>query len=127
MKKRIKIVIVDDNPIFLKGLLDYMSNDTYEIMASFASGIELLSYINYYDPDIVLLDIQMPGMTGLEAAIKLNYYDDQLKLVAITLYSESLNVQQLIKAGFRGMIGKNDIHEQLDNVIKKVLHGELAF
>jgi DNA-binding NarL/FixJ family response regulator len=127
MKKKIKVVVVDDNPVFLKGLLTYMSNDNYEILASFASGIELLSYINYYDPDILLLDIQMPDMTGLQAAIKLNYYDNHLKLVAITLYSESLNVQHLIKAGFKGMISKNDIHERLNDVIEKVMKGELVF
>jgi DNA-binding NarL/FixJ family response regulator len=127
MEKKIRIVIVDDNPIFLRGLLTYMSNDRYDIMASFTSGVELLSYINYYDPDIILLDIQMPGMTGIEAAIKLNYYGNQLKLVAITLYHENVNVQQLIKAGFRGLVGKNDIGDQLNQVIEKVMNGELAF
>jgi DNA-binding NarL/FixJ family response regulator len=130
MKKKIRLVVVDDNPVFLMGLLTYLSNDIYdryEIMASFASGVELLSYINYYDPDVILLDIQMQDMTGLEAAHKLNYYDNRTKLVAITLYNENINVEKLIKAGFRGLVGKNDIADQLNQVIEKVMNGELVF
>ena len=104
-----------------------MNNDRYDIMASFSSGIELLSQINYYDPDIILLDIQMPEMTGIEAASKLNFYGNQLKIVATTLYSESVNVQQLLKAGFRGMISKNEIGDRLHFVVEKVMDGELVF
>jgi DNA-binding NarL/FixJ family response regulator len=130
MKTKLRVVLVDDNPAFLEGLQTYLHNDhceCYDVMASFTSGIELLSYINFYDPDIILLDIQMPGMSGIEAATKLNYYDNRLKLVALISECDTTNVQQLIKAGFRGMVDKSDLDRQLGTVIEKVMKGELLF
>jgi DNA-binding NarL/FixJ family response regulator len=127
VKNKIQIVVVDDNPTFLEGLSVFIDNEKYEIIARFNSGVELIKNIMDYDPDIVLLDIEMPEMNGIETAERLNNYGTQLKLIAVTLYYDKAYVNALIEAGFRGMISKNEITEKLFPVIERVMEGDLAF
>ena len=127
MNNKIQLVVVDDNPIFLEGMATFLSSGKYEIMARFASGIALLENINDYDPDLVLLDIEMPVLNGIETARKLNRFGVQLKLVAITLYHDNVYIKELMEAGFRGMVNKNKVSDQLYSVLDLVLEGELVF
>jgi DNA-binding NarL/FixJ family response regulator len=96
-------------------------------MAEFSSGIEFLENIADFDPDLVLLDIEMPELNGIETARRLSHYGLELKLVAITLYHDQIYIQQLVEAGFRGFVNKNKVSEQLDQVINRVMNDELAF
>jgi two-component system response regulator DegU len=128
MKDQIKIIIVDDNPLFLEGISTFLSKEKdYEIVACFSSGIELLEYCNNYNPDLILLDIEMPELNGIQTAKWLNWFRNELKLIAITLYQENVNLSQLIGAGFRGFVNKNYVYEKLPHVINSVLKNEFAF
>jgi DNA-binding NarL/FixJ family response regulator len=128
MRDKTQIIIVDDNPIFLEGIKIFLSMEKdYEIMAVFTSSEVFLERINDFDPDIILLDIEMPEYNGFEIAKKLSTFGIELKLIAITIYYESIYIKQLRKAGFRGFVNKNKISEQLNQVISTVMGGELAF
>jgi two-component system response regulator DegU len=128
MKRKIQIIIVDDNPTFLEGISTFLSMETdYEIVACFLSGKTLLENINNYDPDLILLDIEMPELNGIETARRLSYYGVELKLVAITFYHDKVYIKQLRESGFRGFVHKNKISKDLCQVINCVLKDELAF
>jgi DNA-binding NarL/FixJ family response regulator len=128
MKHKIKIIIVDDSPTFLEGITTFLDKENeFEILACFASGNILLDEINNYSPDVVLLDIEMPGLNGIETARRLNWYRTELKLIAITMYHDNLYLKQLIEAGFHGFVNKNNVYENLSHAIKSVLKKEFAF
>jgi DNA-binding NarL/FixJ family response regulator len=125
---KIQIIIVDDNPIFLEGISSYLSkNDKYDIVAVFSSGPDLIESIKNYDPDLVLLDIEMPWLNGIETAIRLRTYGMKLKTIAITLYQDYIYVNHLKEAGFMGFVNKNNVSENLDHVIDGVLEGNYIF
>lgn len=87
----------------------------------------LLEAIDNYDPDVILLDIEMPWLNGLETAKRLNSHGMKLKLIALTMYHDGIYIKKLIEAGFMGFVNKNNVSENLVMVIDKVLKGELAF
>jgi DNA-binding NarL/FixJ family response regulator len=128
MKSKIQIIIVDDSRIFLEGIQEFLEKDVaYEIVAVFNSGSELLQNINEYDPDLILLDIEMPGLNGIETARQLSRFGIDLRLVAMSLYMDKYYIKGLIEAGFRGMVNKNEIPEKLTQILEYVMQGKLAF
>jgi DNA-binding NarL/FixJ family response regulator len=128
MKDKIKIIAVDDNPVFLEGINSFLGkNEDYEVMAKFPSGLILLESINDYDPDLILIDIEMPWKSGLEVAREISKYIDSPKLIAVSMYHDVPYIKWLIEAGFRGFVSKNKVAEELDRVIAIVMKGDLAF
>jgi DNA-binding NarL/FixJ family response regulator len=128
MKEKIKIIIVDDNPTFLEGMSTFLHNqNVYQIVACFSSGTALLEKINDYKPDLILLDIEMPGLNGIETARWLNWFRNELKLISITLYQDNVYLNQLIEAGFHGFVNKNNVYEKLLHVINSVLKNRFVF
>jgi DNA-binding NarL/FixJ family response regulator len=126
--ERIQVIIVDDNPIFLEGITAYLSKlEQFEILEVFSSGPALLEEIDNYDPDLILLDIEMPWLNGLETAKRLSSHGMKLKLIALTMYYDDIYIKKLIEAGFMGFVNKNNVSENLVQVINAVLKGEHAF
>jgi len=127
-KDKIQLIIVDDNPYFLEGITAYISKlEKYEIVAVFSSGPTFLEAIDNYDPDLILLDIEMPWLNGIETAKRLSAHGMKLKLIAITMYYDGIYIKKLIEAGFMGIVNKNNVAENLDHVIAGVLKGDLMF
>ena len=128
MKKKVQIIIVDDNLIFLDGITTFLSKmPDYEIAACFQSGIDLLENLGRYQADLILLDIEMPVLNGIETAKRLNYLKSSLILIAISLYNDQVYIKQLIEAGFRGFVSKNNVSEELPQVIESVLNNRFVF
>jgi two-component system, NarL family, response regulator DegU len=128
MKRKIQIIIVDDNPTFLDGVKTFLSRESdYEIIAEFSSSTALLEKINDYDPDLILLDIEMPDLNGIETARRLSSYGIDLRLVAISLYYDNIYFRHLLEAGFKGFVNKNKVSEKLCQVIESVMKDQLAF
>jgi DNA-binding NarL/FixJ family response regulator len=126
--EKIQVIIVDDNPIFLEAISSYLSKqEKYEVLAEFTSGPSLLEALDNYDPDLILLDIEMPWLNGMETAKRLNAHGMRLKLIAITMYYDGIYIKKLIEAGFMGFVNKNNVTENLSGVIDTVMKGELAF
>ena len=115
-------------PTFLEGITAYLSKpEQYEIVAVFSSGPALLEAIDNYDPDVILLDIEMPWLNGMETAKRLSSHGMKLKLIALTMYYDGIYIKKLIEAGFMGFVNKNNVSENLVQVIDTVLKGELSF
>jgi DNA-binding NarL/FixJ family response regulator len=126
--EKMQLILVDDNPYFLEGITAYLSKlEQFEIVAVFSSGSSLLEELDNYDPDLILLDIEMPWLSGLETAKRLSSHGMKLKLIALTMYYDGIYIKRLIEAGFMGFVNKNNVSENLLHVINLVLKGELAF
>ncbi|MGE5406215.1 MAG: response regulator transcription factor, partial [Methanosarcina sp.] len=114
MSVRKKIVIVDDHRIFREGISFLVSQmQDYEIAGEACDGASFLQLIDMVIPDIVLMDIAMPGINGVEAStVALKKYP-HLKIIILTMSCEKLEYQLLTKAGVLGFILKDSGKEEL--------------
>jgi DNA-binding NarL/FixJ family response regulator len=128
LKKKPDILIVDDHLIFrqgLKAIINY--EDIGSVIGELSDGDEFIELLLSLKPDIVLMDIDLPGMNGFEATrIALEIIPD-LKIIAFTMYSEVEYCQKMKELGAKGFILKSSGFNELENAIKTVMTGENYF
>ncbi len=128
MERSVKVVLVDDNIIFLQALeILIVQSPQFEIVAKFQSGVDLLNYKNLQGIDLILMDIEMPGLNGFETAIRLDYLYRDIKKIAISMYDDRAYLDKLVCSGFRGYVSKTRVTEDLMGTIERVLQGDLVF
>jgi two-component system nitrate/nitrite response regulator NarL len=122
--KRIKVVLVDDHRIVLDGLVSLLENDPdFIVLAALGSGEELLEFLKKDQPDILLTDYSLPGISGLEVTrlVKRDY--PKIKVVALSMHDEGHLVKSMLKEGVDGYLLKNIQQFELKNAIKQVMLG----
>ncbi|HOU95198.1 MAG TPA: response regulator transcription factor [Bacteroidales bacterium] len=120
---RIKIIIVDDHQLFRNGLrLLLEANPEYEIIGEASNGQEFLNIISKTDPDIVLMDINMPELDGIEATKQALKIKPDLNIIALSMYGEEEYYYKMTDAGAHGFLLKNsdisEVHEAINTVYK---------
>lgn len=125
MEEKLNILIVDDHEFFRNGLKMVINRLKYaRVVGEASNGKEFLELLRQKEPDIVLIDIQMPLMNGIEATRRaLEEYPD-LKIVALTMFDDEEYVQSMIDAGARGFLLKNITREVLDQALQAVDAGK---
>lgn len=122
--KRKRIIIVDDHPIMRKGLAQTLDSELgFEVVAQFETAEEMLQKYEQYKPDLALIDISLPGMSGLELIKHLAARDPQLKILVVSRHDESLYAERVIRAGARAYLMKLEAGEVLMKAIRKVMNG----
>jgi DNA-binding NarL/FixJ family response regulator len=128
MNSKHKIFIVDDNRQFVEGLDFLLKKDpAFEIIGTAYNSNELFQNPKFKLADIILLDIEMPGMNGFDTASKINWTNASIKMIAITMYQEKVYLEKLVNSGFRGFVNKTEITECLIDVIHKVADNNFVF
>jgi len=124
MEEKLKIFIVDDHEFFRNGLKMVINRLKYaKVTGEAANGREFLDMLAKEEPDIVLIDIQMPQMNGIEATRQaLEDYPD-LKIVALTMFDDEEYIQRMIDAGAKGFLLKNITKEILDQALQAIQSG----
>jgi DNA-binding NarL/FixJ family response regulator len=124
MEDKLKIFIVDDHEFFRNGLKMVINRLKYaKVTGEAANGREFLDLLAKEEPDIVLIDIQMPQMNGIEATRQaLEEYPD-LKIVALTMFEDEEYIQRMIDAGAKGFLLKNITKEILDQALQAIQSG----
>jgi DNA-binding NarL/FixJ family response regulator len=96
----IRVLVVDDHPLMRKGLTDILKDvDGIEVVGAAEDGAAAVALAYAVQPDIVLMDISMPGMDGIEATEKLMEMDSAARVVMLTSYSEREKITQSLAAG----------------------------
>lgn len=124
----IKVMIVDDHKAMRNGLA-FLLNEigNIDVIGQASNGKEFLELLSGEFPDVVLMDISMPVMDGIEATRKsLELYPD-LKIIALSMYSDEQYYQSMIELGARGFILKESDHEEVNNAILAVMSGKTYF
>lgn len=117
-----KIIIVDDHFIFRNGLKDLLVEvPNVEILAEASSGEEFIEMLSGGTiPDIVFMDIKMPGMNGIETTRKALEMMPELRIMALSMFGENEYVEEMLQAGAMGYllknIGKDDLIKAIDNI-----------
>ncbi|MFN2394730.1 MAG: response regulator [Bacteroidales bacterium] len=127
-KKKLKIMIVEDQHIFRKGLIMLLKEiPGVEIFGEASNGQEFLEMIKDDQPDIVLMDIQMPVMNGIEATQKAIEDYPTLKIVAISMFGEEEYLVSMIEAGIKGFLLKTVEEDELQKAIELVSENKNYF
>ncbi len=107
MNEKIKIFLVDDHEIFRNGLLTILNKvENYELVGEAIDGNEFISKLKNINPDIVLMDIKMPVIDGIEATKKAIEINPSIKIIALSMFGDEENLQEMIKAGAKGVFIK---------------------
>lgn len=120
MVSKLKISFVEDNQIYHKALkMLLMEDDRMELLGAYYTAEAFLGELNFIQPDIVLMDIDLPGMSGLDAILKLkDTYEYIQKVIVLTAYDDSDKIFQALKHGADGYLLKQNT---LENLTEEVL------
>ena len=128
VKKKIKVLLVDDHPVVRKGLHSCLANrDNLKIVGEAADGAESIQKAKELQPDIVLMDINMPGMDGLAVTEVLRKEAPQIKVLVLSMHSTRDYVLRIVKAGARGYVLKDAPTDELVRAIEAVYAGDAFF
>ena len=124
MKSKIKILLVDDHAVVRAGfkLLLATSSDK-EVIAEAESGEQAIQLYQACQPDIIVLDLSMPGIGGLETIKRLVQRDEKVKILVFSVYDEQVYVTRALNAGAKGYITKNSAPEILPGAIESIHNG----
>jgi DNA-binding NarL/FixJ family response regulator len=125
---RIKILIADDHQLVREGIESMISDaEDMEVIGLAESGEEAINMVREQSPDVILMDIVMPGMNGIEAARWIREIDDQIRVIILTMEISKDYVTAAIKSGVDGYLPKNIGKEILLEAIRIVYKGERYF
>src|SRR5215468_10088209 len=117
--KPIRILAVDDHPVFREGIASLLADDPEMLLVGEASnGLEAIRQFREHKPEITLMDLQMPEMSGLDAIMAIRGEFPDAKIIVITTYSGDAQVLRALKAGAKAYLLKNTLHRDLLETIR---------
>jgi DNA-binding NarL/FixJ family response regulator len=123
---RKKIFIVDDHPILRDGLSEIINRSSEGAVCGEASSAEeALDRIPAAAPDLVLVDLSLPGMNGIDLVKALKARMPSLRILVLSMHDESLHAERALRAGARGYIMKHQAAKEVQDAIRAVLAGDL--
>ena len=123
-----RVVVADDHPVFRAGMvtvLDELSD--VEVVAQAADGEEAIAAAAEHQPDVVLMDLRMPGVGGLEATARIRVEHPDVAVVVLTMDSDDDSVFAALRAGARGYLLKESDVGDIERAITGVARGEAVF
>jgi len=123
--ERPRILVVDDHPLFRDGLrLVIASDSSLTLVGTAGAAEEAFRLVEQVLPDIVLCDINLPGMDGLELARRLHRLYPQVRIIMVTLHMDESRVLDAVRAGAAAFLTKDGSGEELLATIRRVARGE---
>ena len=119
-----KVLLIDDHTLFRAGLEDLLTRRGIEVVAAVGSGDEGIQQVAELKPDIVLLDMRMPQMSGLSVLKQLRADDPALKVVMLTTSTNDSDLLEALRAGARGYLLKDIEPDELVLAIREILVGK---
>lgn len=121
---RVRVLVVDDHPVVREGLVSMLSDDPdFDVIGQASSGEEALQKTTQLSPDVVLMDIRMPGMSGIEATERIKAKQPTTAVIVMTMYDNEAYMVDAIRAGAAGYLVKDSSRELLCHSINTVMSG----
>ncbi len=123
----IKLIIVDDHAVVRSGLSKFLKvNKDFQLVAEASDGKEAVQMVSLHKPDVVLMDLMMPEVDGVAATREIHQKYPQVKVIALTSFSEQNMVQGALQAGAVGYLQKNVTASELANAIRSACAGKMT-
>ncbi|MGW8226468.1 MAG: response regulator [Anaerolineales bacterium] len=124
----IRVLIADDHTVVRKGLTALLSAEKYgiEVIGEASNGDEAVQKAEQLKPDVILMDLVMPGKSGIEAIVEIRQMQPQARIVVLTSFADDDNVTQAIRAGAYGFLLKDTSPDDLVQTIHSVYADKLT-
>src|SRR5678815_1160718 len=122
--KKITILAVDDHPVLRQGIAALIAAQSdMTLVAEAANGREAIQQFRAHQPDVTLMDLQMPEMNGLDAMITIRGEFPDARIIVLTTYTGDVQARRALQAGARAYLLKNSLHKELLDTIRAVHAG----
>ncbi len=122
---KIRVYIADDHQLFIAGVKALLQDSVeVELIGEAENGKALLDMMENNQADVILMDINMPVMSGVDTTKKVKSLYPESKVLALTMFDDTLHINEMINSGASGYLLKNAGKEELITAIKKVYNGE---
>jgi DNA-binding NarL/FixJ family response regulator len=123
--RKIRILAVDDHALLRKGIAALINAEPdINLVAEAANGQEAIAEFKKHQPDVTLMDLQMPEMSGIECIIAIRSDFPNARIIVLTTYPRDVEVLRALKAGARGYLLKGQVNKDLAEVIRAVHAGQ---
>ena len=123
-----KVMLVDDHPLMRRGISQLLSfEDEFEVIAEASNGIEAVALAHEEEPDLILLDLNMKGMSGLDTLKALRTDGSSANIVILTVSDSPADIEAIVKAGADGYLLKDTEPDELIELLKQAHGGDKAY
>jgi DNA-binding NarL/FixJ family response regulator len=124
----LRILVAEDHPLFRKGMISLLSSvPEFEVVGEAATGGEAVARAAQLQPDVILMDLQMPEVNGIEATRRILQESPNVRVLVVTLLEDDDSVFLALRAGARGYVLKDADEEEMVLAIRAVGRGEAIF
>ena len=124
----LRILVAEDHPLFRKGMVSLLSSvPEFEVVGEAATGEEAVVRAAQLQPDVILMDLQMPQVNGIEATRRILQESPSVRILVVTLFEDEDSVFMALRAGARGYVLKDADEEEVVHAIRAVGRGEAIF
>ena len=124
----IRILIAEDHPLYRKGMISLLQSfPEFEVVGEAATGEEAVARATQLQPDVILMDLQMPEVNGIEATRRILQESPNIRVLVVTLFEDDDSVFMALRAGARGYVLKDADEEEVVLSIRAVGRGEAIF
>lgn len=126
--EKLQVLIVDDHPLFRKGMRALLeSMEDMQVAGEAQTGQEAIDFADQLQPDIILMDLQLPGGSGLDATREIVRVSPHVQILVVTLFEDDDSIFAALRAGARGYILKDTDEGEMIRAIRAVGNGEAIF
>lgn len=125
--KRIRVLLADDHSVVRKGLRMHLQDEQFEIVGEAASGREAVQLAESENPDVIVMDIAMPGLTGIEATAQIVRRQPKTGVVIFSMHADDIYVSRALSAGAKGYLLKDGEDMDLARAVQAAAEGKPFF
>jgi signal transduction histidine kinase len=122
-RRQVRVLVVDDNPGFRDSLISLLDTDEMSVVGQASSGSEALELAKQTSPDVVLMDVRMPGMNGIETTRLLKEASPEVGVVALTGFEDQWAVRDMLVAGASGYVLKDSDGDEILHAVRQAVTG----
>ena len=123
----LRVLIADDHPVFRDGLKALLDSVGMDVVAEAPNGTDAITATLEYEPDVVIMDIKMPGLDGIEATRRLRAQGSEAAILILTMFEDDDSVFAALRAGASGYMLKDADQDDLTRAIESIASGEVIF
>src|ERR687893_2666908 len=128
MEESIRVLIADDHPLFRDGMRGLLGSlPEMEVVGEASSGERAMELARELQPDVILMDIQMPGINGIEATREILHISPRIGVLVVTMFEDDDSVFAAMRAGARGYLLKDARGDEVINAVRAVAAGQAIF